>query len=404
MLMSEPDFGRPADPAEWPGGGTYVPEPDQQTGQSGCYRPAPHRPAGHRHTRQSARPLAIMALLLSVIAAIAEVAFFRSWPVSHTPADASRASATSGMDVTAHGRRPASGQPPAITKKQAEQVVSHYWTVNNEANEQRSDWLLGTIEAGSSYTMDVGAYRYYRASNPSGAGYVPFTAAHTTYYIPWQSAHAAYPHWFAVAVTYADLSSPQDATGSGYLVFSQASPGAAWKDVAEPYIVPGSGQPPQIATDAKGYATQVSPRVPVGRLAIAPGKIGPVTAAALDNPGAAAIKVPGNLADERDKAFWQSRLPAGSTDSDKHQSGPGPVFGLRTTDGGAILFYSINAQLTLAPPADQTFELDVPGYYSPSQPRTSASVGYIEQFAAYDPPQGQTKPYVVADASSIAGD
>jgi hypothetical protein len=127
-----------------------------------------------------------------------------------------------------------------------------------------------------------------------------------------------------------------------------------------------------------------------------------MTAAALDNTSTAAIKVPDNLTDEHDKAFWQSRLPAGSTDSDTHQPGPGPVFGLRTKDGGAILFYSLDAQLNLAPPPGETFQLKIPGYYSTSQTLTSAGLGYIEQFAAYDPPQGQADPHIAADVSSIA--
>ena len=80
---------------------------------------------------------------------------------------------------------------------------------------------------------------------------------------------------------------------------------------------------------------------------------------------------------------------------------PGPSFGLRAKDGGALLFYPVTAQLSLAPPAGETFELEIPGYYSTGQPLTSAKVGYLEQFASYDPPRGQTDPYVVADVSSI---
>jgi hypothetical protein len=205
-----------------------------------------------------------------------------------------------------------------------------------------------------------------------------------------------------VAVSYANLASPQHPTGSGYLLFSQASAHAAWKGVLEPDVVSGSGPPPHIATDAQGYATTVSPDGDAGGLSIAPGQIGPTTAIALDNPGAAAIRVPGNLADEHDEAFWQSRLSARSTDSDKHLAGPGPVFGLRTKDGGAILFYAVDAQLTLAPPPGETFELEIPGYYSSGQTLAAAGAVYIEQFAAYDPLQGHADPRIAADVCSIA--
>jgi hypothetical protein len=383
----------------WPGSGTYVPEPDGQAEQHAPYEPGSRRAAGHRRARRFPwRPVTISALLVAAVAAVTVITFphDRSGATAASPG----ASATSGTGVMHGGAQSASAQRPAITKKQAEQVVSHYWEVNNEANEQRSDSLLGTVEAGSSYRMDTGAYRFDRASNPSGAGYVPFDATRTAYYIPWQSAGAAYPHWFAVAVTIADLATPQHPTGSGYLVFCQASPGANWKDVVEPNMVTGSRPAPQIATDAKGYATQVDGGT--SGLGIAPRKISLLTASALDNPGTAAMKMPGTLADEMDEAYWRSRLPAGSTDSDKHQAGAGPVFGLRTKDGGAVLFYSVSAELTLAPPSGETFELEIPGYYSSGQTLTSACVGYIEQFAAYVPPAGRSGWQIVAEVSSIA--
>jgi hypothetical protein len=303
---------------------------------------------------------------------------------------------------TGHGGTASpAAQPPAITKTEAERVLSAYWRINNQANEQRSDSLLGTIEAGTSYSMDIGAYRFGRVTDPSNSGYVPFEPVRAAYYIP-RLAPDAYPRWFVAAVTYARLASPQHPTGSGYLLFSQASAGAPWKNVLEPDVLPGSGPAPLIATDAEGYATAVSPAGDAAGLSIAPGQIGPMTAVSLDDSSAAAIKAPGNLTDLHDEVFWQSRLPAGSTDTDKHQAGPGPVFGLRTKDGGALLFYSLTAALTLAPPPGETFELTIPGYYTPSQTLTSARVGYIEQFASYDPPQGQTGPYIAADVSSIA--
>lgn len=203
------------------------------------------------------------------------------------------------------------------------------------------------------------------------------------------------------AVTYADLATPQHPTGSGYLLFSQASAGTTWKDVLEPDVLTGRGPAPHIATDAQGYATAVSPAANAGGLSIALDDINQVTATSLDNSSSATIKAPTNLTDLHDEAFWSARLPAGSTDTDNHQAGPGPVFGLRTKDGGTLLFYSVTAQLTLAPPPGETFELAIPGYYSPSQTLTSAEVGYLEQFASCDPPTGQTDPHIVADISSI---
>ena len=83
----------------------------------------------------------------------------------------------------------------------------------------------------------------------------------------------------------------------------------------------------------------------------------------------------------------------------------GPVFGLKTADGGALLFYTTDAQLTLTPPDRGTISaLNIPGYYSPSSSAglTSATVRYIEQFATYVPASGDSGRRIVADIASIA--
>ena len=113
------------------------------------------------------------------------------------------------------------------------------------------------------------------------------------------------------------------------------------------------------------------------------------------------MKNPGNLADLQDEGFLQPRLPDGSTHTDGHYVS-GPVFGLKTTDGGALMFYGLTARLSLAPPPGETFELSIPGYYSPGQTLTSATVMYVDQFATYIP-SGPASLRVVADASGVAG-
>ena len=45
----------------------------------------------------------------------------------------------------------------------------------------------------------------------------------------------------------------------------------------------------------------------------------------------------------------------------------------------------------------------VPGFLSPRQSLGRATVDYLEQFAAYDPPAGQGSPGVIADYSAITG-
>ena len=113
------------------------------------------------------------------------------------------------------------------------------------------------------------------------------------------------------------------------------------------------------------------------------------------------MKNPGNLADLHDQASFRPRLPDGSADTDRHHVS-GPIFGLKTVGGGALMLYGLTARLRLAPPPGRTFELGIPRCYSPSQTLTSATVIYVDQFAAYIP-RGPASPRVVADASGIAG-
>lgn len=115
------------------------------------------------------------------------------------------------------------------------------------------------------------------------------------------------------------------------------------------------------------------------------------------------MRNPGNLADLRDQVYFQSRLPAGSSDTDRHDTA-GSVFALKTVGGGALVFYHLTARLSFASPQGEPLKLGIPGYYSSSQALTSATVDYADQFAVYIPAgSAGAAPIVIADASGITG-
>ena len=172
-----------------------------------------------------------------------------------------------------------------------------------------------------------------------------------------------------------------------------------WKNVLEPYLLAGTGPGPFIETDAHGYAIAASASDEAG-LSVTSAQIQEATAESL-NSSSATVKNPGNLADLRDEAYFSGKLPAGSTDTDKHSTS-GRIFALKTAGGGVLAFYALTAQLTLAPPPGQTFQISIPGFYSSTQTPTSATIGYTEQFATYIPPD-QASPQILADASGITG-
>jgi hypothetical protein len=348
--------------------------------------------------------------LLILVAATAFAALARSDTIrisaaNHPATTASphsptiKAAANNGGNGRTRRSRSAAAEPPATTKAKAERVLATYWQQNNIANRPRSDALLAAIEAGGSYQMDTGTYRMDRATDPANHDYAPFQAEGAVYYIP-REPGSVYPHWFAVRVRYADLASPWHATGAGYVLFTQAANSAAWKNALEPYLLTGSSPAPFVETDAEGYAIEASLTGNDPNLSVPPGQIQEATAASLD-AAAGTVKNPGNLADLRDQASFRPRLPDDSADTDRHYVS-GPVFGLKTGGGGALMFYGLTARLSLAPPPGETFELGIPGYYSPSQTLTSATVIYVDQFATYIP-RRPASPRVVADASCVAG-
>ena len=413
-VPAEPaDYGFPRNlepPSGWAGGGFDAPGDETRPPWDGLCLAEPSAPESPRRGRRPAvRPLTVAALALAVVAAVAGGALLGGKAAS-APAAASSAAASAGLSTAAGGtggtaspQQPAA-EPPAISKADAASVVASYSQVNNKANAAHSNSLLSTIEGGSSYTMDTGAYRF-ELGQSSQAAYVPFQLADTTYYIP-RLPQGSYPRWFAVKSTYVTADGKN--LGTAYVVFAQNAAGAPWKDVTEPDILPGQALP-QIAVDSTGYAQSVAPDD--GGLDVAPGKIGQVTAEWLDQLAASksdsVIKdESGNLTDLQDEVFWRSGQGGAPMDAtDVHSAPAGQIFALKTTSGGALVFYTTAAQLTLTPANGDTISgLNIPGYYSPANSAglTSATVGYVEQFATYIPPAGSNARDVVADISSIA--
>jgi hypothetical protein len=296
---------------------------------------------------------------------------------------------------------PSAGAGAPLTLTQAQAVLSWYTTTNNSANAQRSDALLASVESGTSYAIDAGLYQRQVAD---GTHYPAFGPVQATYYIPRDESAGPGPRWFVVQVANAFQSSPATVTSDEYLLFTQSAPGGAWQDTIEPYLL-ASATAPRVTVGRDGLATAVSPGS--AAVAVAPSRLPASTASSLDASvaGQAAVLVPGNLADRSDQKLWQAKVPGGTvTDAHTAAAGAdGQEFALLTADGGALVFYTDAARLTITAPAGSTLHLTVPGLYTPDQALTQADISYLEQFAAYDPPAGGGTPRVVADYSGITG-
>lgn len=295
---------------------------------------------------------------------------------------------------------PGSSAPAAlaapVTGARAQQVLSHYTTVNNTANGATSDSLIAGVETGSSLAIDQGIYHQERAAG--SGGFPAFAPASARFYIPLEDP-ASYPHWFAVRVSNAPATDPAVVTSREYLVFTQSQPGGPWLEAIEPFIRKDKAPPP-VALDGNGFAKAV--RLSSSGLLLSPATASGATAAAL-NAGAGQPASPGNLAIDADRAALARRAPSASVTA-RHSGTRTRVFALRTADGGALLFYDVAARLTLTAPAGATLKLTIPGYLSAAEGARTATLTYLEQFATYDPPRGGSSLLpVIADYSAITG-
>jgi hypothetical protein len=402
--------GRPGDAAgrdgAWPGrrgpGVAGHGWPGQVPGEPGD--DWEYQGGGRRHG--GARRWLIPAGLVVASAAVgaAAVLLTNGRPGTQASQGAGRAAAPAAPPTKAASKAasaaPATPAGGPLTVTQAQRVLAGYTSVNNQANAQRSDTLLATIEAGSSYAIDAGLYQVQQAAG--SPAFPPFSPVQATYYIP-RGEPAAGPRWFVVQVANAFTSNPAKVTSAEYLLFTQPAPGAPWQDAVEPYLLSGAGAP-RVAVGADGMATAVS--TDAATVAVAPGQLPAATAASLDGAGGQAVTTPGNLADRADQRTWQAAVPGGQV-SDAHApaaGADGQEFALLTADGGALVFYTDAAEVTVTPPAGGQLQLTVPGFYSPAQALTQARLSYLEQFAAYDPPiAAGGAPLVVADYSAITG-
>lgn len=300
------------------------------------------------------------------------------------PARSVRPTAAPSASVTA---------TPPLTLAQAASVLAGYTAGNNRANATRSVARLAAIETGSSYAIDAALDLTARASG--AAPYPAFEPASVAYYIP-RTEPATGPRWFAARVGNAFASSPAKVSSVEYLLFLQAAPGARWRNAIEPYLLPAASAP-RIMVGGDGLATAVAPAAT--SLAVAPVRLPVVTAGSFD--GAGPMAIPAGVADRTDERAWQRKAPT-LTITDRHAPATaGQAFALRTADGGALVFYTVAATMTITPPAGSVFHLGIPGLQSSAQALRRAVLQYRDQFAAYDPPAGAGPPRVIADYSGI---
>ncbi|MFC0036813.1 hypothetical protein [Actinomadura rayongensis] len=224
---------------------------------------------------------------------------------------------------------PGSPTDPALTRAQAERVMARYAAIAGHAVATLDGAGLAVVETGTQLTMDRAAIRLARATRRIAP---PPASGGARYYIPRMNDH---PRWFAVDAR--DGASRRHA-----LLFVQDRPDGPWLLAAGP--APGADVLGRVALDAHGYATAVRPAAT--GYGVAPARMGALHADLLTRgtgaPGATGLAAGPSTtrayADLRTGAAALRRRGVRRTTS---FTSDGPVFGLRTSDGGALVWYAM---------------------------------------------------------------
>ncbi|TNY36922.1 hypothetical protein [Thermomonospora catenispora] len=295
---------------------------------------------------------------------------------------------------------------PALTVREAAAVLQRYIQVKNrmqtDATRSVDGSLLASAETDPQLTMDLAAYRMYRAT---GHALRPLEYGRPAFLIPRLAGH---PRWFAVDVL--SWTARRSANGSTErvrpvrhaMLFVQQAPQAPWLLAADPLPTGDAQTSPlgAVARDEEGYATAV--RLDAPGLAIPPGRIGEAHAAVLTHgtrapahhrralaDGPATIRAHRGL--QRAVARFRS---LGVTLTSSFVPHDVPVYALRTTDGGAVVWYALrqHESYTARTPGRLKVGGDLTGLVSPAQARTRLdSTVFIQHLAQIPAGGGQAQ-------------
>lgn len=264
-------------------------------------------------------------------------------------------------------------KPPA-----PDRFLSKFQTTSNEAAEKRDLKLIQSVESGPLLKSTLAAYRIARKTDPEGTDQPgPVERQDSKIFMP---KFDNYPLWFI------DQSTVDSSTVYGLTL--RVSAGDDWKRMVE--VFADSGTIPEIDPAAKpvttadkdkfardataiprayaGYAQNGSKALQAGAFATHSGTT--ALMAKLDDIAAKAT---------RDKATY------------KRTVAPGVARTLATTDGGALVLFSMEEKVDLAPAAGKKLALDdeQKAYTNANDASAFLKATYVWQVAAHVPAKGQ---------------
>lgn len=311
------------------------------------------------------------------------------------------------------GTRPTATLPSAplaapnlnVSEQQAEGILTSYQTANNQVNANRDGRLLTTIETDSALAMDSVGVKLSISEDPQNKNKTPpvdFT--HRTYTIPRLT---AYPIWFVAHPSINVAGNRQDATD---LVFVQAAKGGPWRVAYEPDALMGQWDTasqlppavptPAVAADQNGAAIALT-SADSSSLVEDPAQL-PQLIGMAQSVGQPAAHQAGEqfrtfgmldtekqgLANDKEHGQIDNEVPTMPAKLPAY-----PIYGVRTVDGGALVFVTtVNRwQYDIPPGGGMTLRGDIAALYGSTTARSSINVDYTEEFEVYVPAKGHGK-------------
>ncbi len=288
---------------------------------------------------------------------------------------------------------PASPVPAAdriLTITQAQSVYDKYVTHSTAAAAQ-GDSAAALAMAGDAQWSILHAQ--YAALAAAGRPVTRYSYGTPTFYVP---GLAQYPQWFVVSVPVATVTGTQrSAPASTVMAFQRLGATQGWTLDGQAVL----DQPlPAIARDRDGYAVSVANGTQ--SLVLPPNIVGPTQAAVVDEgptaPAATAIasgpQTTGMYAAQVTQT--QAYTAQGLNYLWLLEGASLPLFSLQTTNGGAVVIYSMYLNTTIEHPGNVFGPLiPVPANFSPlvkPHPALKGNHGinanWTFEFAAVDPP------------------
>ncbi|HYZ54330.1 MAG TPA: hypothetical protein VE733_12650 [Streptosporangiaceae bacterium] len=295
-----------------------------------------------------------------------------------------------GCDTTASATASVTGPTPAAAMR----VFNSYVTAEKVALASHDETLALSLATGAEYSLVTASFSIAARSGQA----VPAAAyGRPTLYVPRQT---TYPQWFAaVAPEHPAAGGP---SRTAVLIFERAKAGSAW--ALSGSVLLGRGAPAlKVATSGSGYASAVATSDQA--LKVRPDVVGAMHATIVDD-GPTSEAATAVAAGPQTTGLYSANSTAARQAAALHESyrwqmdGTSyPEFALRTTDGGALVFYTMylntTTETTSKPSAHSKAPLPtipVPAAYQAllkaNQPplHHQLTADQTLQFVALDPP------------------